>query len=97
MLAGVRLVVDLLFHEVAVVALLDQGGGGGDDARSAARPRAPSASKIRAPLVVDGDVVALLEIGDPVGEGPDRQGVGAEEHLAVAIADHQRAARGARP
>ena len=44
------------------------------------------------PLVVDGDVIALVQIGDLVGERADRQGVGADEHLAVAIADHQRAA-----
>ena len=39
--------------------------------------------------MVDGDVIAFLQIGDAVGEGADRQGVGADEHLAVAVADHQ--------
>ena len=53
---------------------------------------APAASKMRAPWLVDGDVVAVLEIADPVGERADRQGVGAEEHLALAVADHQRRA-----
>ena len=36
--------------------------------------------------------VAVLEIGDPVGEGRERDGVGAEIHLAVAVADGERAA-----
>ena len=36
--------------------------------------------------------VAVLEIGDRVGEGRERDRVGAEIHLAVAIADRQRRA-----
>ena len=42
--------------------------------------------------MVDGYIIALLQIGDPAGEGSDRQGVGAQEHLAFAIAHHQGAA-----
>jgi hypothetical protein len=41
---------------------------------------------------VEADVVAVLQIGDLLGEGADRQGVRAEIHLALAPADHQRAA-----
>ena len=36
--------------------------------------------------------VALLEVGDGVGEGRERDGVGAEVHLARAVADGERAA-----
>ncbi len=36
--------------------------------------------------------VAVLEIGDRVGERRERDGVGAEIHLAVAVADRQRRA-----
>ena len=49
--------------------------------------------------VADGDAlarqhrpVAVLEIGDGVGEGRKRDGIRADEHLAVAIADGERAA-----
>ena len=38
------------------------------------------------------DPVALLEIGDAVGEGGERQRVGAEKHRAVAVADRERRA-----
>ncbi len=38
------------------------------------------------------DPVAFFEIGDPVGEGRERQRVGAEIHLAVAVADGERRA-----
>ena len=36
--------------------------------------------------------IALLEIGDAVGEGGERQSVGAEKHRAVAVADRERRA-----
>ena len=34
--------------------------------------------------------VAILQVGDGVGEGRERDGVGAQVHLAVAVADRQR-------
>ena len=37
-------------------------------------------------------VIALLEIGDPVGERRQRQRVGADEGLAIAMADGERRA-----
>ena len=91
MLAGVRLVMDLLLHEVPVVALLHQGGGRRHEAHRALGGLAGLIEDLRA-VVVDGDVIAFFQIGDAVGEGPHRQGVGAQEHLAVAIGHHQRAA-----
>ena len=38
------------------------------------------------------DPVAVFEIGDRVGEGRERHGIGAEIHLALAVADRQRRA-----
>ena len=86
-----RLLVDLLGHEMPVVAAVDQQarGGGAHD-----RPL-----NLRAGLVKDAGAgaaehrpVAIVEIGNAVGEGRQRDGVGAEIHLAVAVADGQRAA-----
>jgi hypothetical protein len=90
-LASLRLVVDLLLHEVAVVALLDQGGR---CRHLADRPFDRLAGLVEdpRPVMVDDHVVAFLEIGDAVGERPDGQGVRADEHLAVAVTDDQRAA-----
>ena len=39
--------------------------------------------------VIHRRIVPVLEIDHPVGEGPHRQGVRADEHLAVAKAHHQ--------
>ena len=36
--------------------------------------------------------IAILEIGDAIGEGRERHGIGAEKHLAIAMADRQRRA-----
>ena len=36
--------------------------------------------------------IALLEIGDAIGEGGERQSVGAKKHRAVAVADRERRA-----
>ena len=41
---------------------------------------------------VDDDPVAVLQIADRVGERRERDGVGADEHLAVAEADGERRA-----
>jgi len=90
-LDAVGLLMDFLLHEVPVLALFDQGRRGGDlndrpfDRRSihVEHPRA---------VPVDADIVALLQIADLLGEGPDRQGVRAQIHLALAPADDQRTA-----
>ena len=86
-----RLLVDLLGHEVAVVALFGQQSAGGavnrlafDDAVGGIVERRPGAG--------GDDPVALFEIGDAVGEGGERERVGAEEHRAVAVADGERRA-----
>jgi hypothetical protein len=83
--------MDLLFHEVPVVALLHQGRGGRHGVDLALHGVAGDVEDPRA-LVVDRDVVALLEVGDLVGERPDGQGVGADEHLPFAVAHQERAA-----
>ena len=86
-----RLLVDLLLHEVAVVALADQrpGEGGLDDralGRAALGVDDPGTGAGQ-----EGDV-ALLEVLDAAGERGQRHGVGAHEHLALAVADGERAA-----
>ncbi len=90
-LAAVGLFVDLLFHEVPVIALLDQGGRGGDHPDRAVHVMAGGVQDAGGGIV-DGDDVAFLQIGHAIGEGTDGQGVRADEHLAIAMADHQRAA-----
>ncbi len=88
-LAGVGLVVDLLLHEMPVVALLDQRRRrrNRDDRPRDRRARGVKDARAR---MVDRDVVALVEVGDALGEGTDRHRVGAEIHLAVAVADDER-------
>jgi len=84
-----RLLVDLLGHEVAVIGLVDQ----------RRRGRVPDLVALDgvAVLVVDRRAlarqhhpVAIFEIADRVGERAERDGVGAEIHLAVAITDRER-------
>ncbi len=85
------LLMDLLGHEVAVVALVDQ-----QRARNRLDLRALDGL---AGAVVDLDArpvqhrpVAFLQIGDRIGEGRERDRVRAEVHGARAVADRQRAA-----
>ena len=85
------LLVDFLGHEVAVIALVDQQG--------ACHRFHPGPLHLLAGAVVDGGAlarehrpVALLQIGDLAGEGRQRDGVGAQVHLALAVADGERAA-----
>ena len=86
-----RLLVDFLRHEMAMVALVDQERRG---VRLLHR-----ALDLAAGGVVDFDAVArqhgpvaVVEIGDRVGERRERDGIGAEIHLAVAVADRERRA-----
>ncbi len=83
--------MDFLLHEMPVVALVDHEGG-------AERLLALALDRL-AVHVEDGDLVAahhrpvaVLEIGDRIGEGRQRDGVGAQEHLALAVADGERRA-----
>ena len=85
------LLVNLLRHEVAVVALVDEKGRG-----ERARDRPLDSLAV---AVADGDAgpsdhgpVAVGEIGDGVGEGRERDRIGAHEHLATAEAERERAA-----
>jgi hypothetical protein len=85
------LLEDLLLHEVAVVALADQ--------RARQFGLAHLALGFVAALVEDRRAgarhhrpVALFQIADLLGQRRQSQGVGAEKHLAVAVADRQRAA-----
>ena len=73
--------------DVSVFSPASVGGG-----EVSLRDRLPGVIEDAGGGVIDGDVIAFFQIGDAVGERADRQGVGADEHLAIAIADHQRAA-----
>ena len=85
------LLVDLLGHEVAIIALLGEQASGRAALDAPLRPCAGGVEDLGAGAG-DDDPVALLEIGDAVGEGGERQRVGAEIHLAVAVADRERRA-----
>ena len=84
-----RLLMDFLLHEMAVVALVDHEDVPSDCWRSRSTA-VPSVSKMSTPLRRHHRPVAVLEIGDRIGEGRERNGVGAEEHLALAMADRER-------
>ena len=85
------LLMDLLLHEMPVIALVDQ-------ERCAHRlPERPLDLGTRhvedLHLAAPQDrPVAVFQIGDLVGERSERNGIGAEEHLALAVADGQRRA-----
>ena len=85
------LLVDFLGHEVAVIRLVDQRGRGAVLERVAMHDRVV--------LVVDRCAfagqhhpVAVLEIADRVGERAERDGIRAQIHFALAIADRERRA-----
>ncbi|MGY3366387.1 hypothetical protein ACVWZL_003512 [Bradyrhizobium sp. GM2.4] len=84
-----RLLVDLLGHEVAVIGLVDQRGRGRVLGLLALDGMAVLVED-RSACMGQHDPVAVLEIADRVGERPERDGVGAEIHLAVTIADRER-------
>ena len=86
-----RLLVDFLRHEMAVIALV------GEERRARGLDRL--AVDATALGVVDFDAaaadhrpVAILEIGNRVGERCERNRIGAEIHLALAVADRKRRA-----
>ena len=86
-----RLLVDLLGHEMPVIALVDQKGAGlAFLARPADRP-VGLVEELGA-AAMQHHPVAFLEIGDLVGERRQGQSVGSEKHLAFAEADRQRCA-----
>ena len=86
-----RLLVNLLGHEVAIIALLGEQAAGGA-VNDAALDDAVVGVAENCALARHDDPVALFEIGDAIGEGSERQRVGAEIHRPVAIADRERRA-----
>ena len=85
------LLVDLLGHEVAIIALFRQQASGRAALDAALAPASRRVANVGA-FARQHHPVALLEIGDAVGERRERQRVGAEIHLAVAVADRERRA-----
>ena len=81
-----RLLVNLLRHEVAMVALVEQKGrtAGLDD--GALHRVAGNIENLHTVTRHDGPV-ALLEIGYLIGEGRERDRVGAKIHFAAAMTD----------
>ena len=86
-----RLLEDLLLHEVAVVALVDDIGRVGRLPLLATDGVALGIED-REAVAANHRPVAVFQIGDGIGEGRQRDGIGAEEHLALAMADRQRRA-----
>ena len=85
------LLVDLLGHEVAIVALFREQASGRAALDAALDPFPVAVANVGA-FARHHRPVALLEIGDAIGEGGERERVGAQKHLAVAIADRERRA-----
>ena len=85
------LLVDFLRHEVAVVALVDE-----QRARDRLDERAIDAGARAVEDLNAGAAqhrpVAFLEVGDGIGEGCERDGVGAQIHGAGAVTDGERTA-----
>ena len=86
-----RLLVNLLQHEVAMVALVD-GEARGDRMHDRALDALSLVVENLHRAARDDRPVAVFEIGDRLGEGRERDRVGAQEHLALAMADRERAA-----
>ena len=86
-----RLLVNLLRHEVAIVALVDEKRRGRRLEHRALDLAALAVADLDA-LAREHGPVAVLEIGDRVGEGRERDGVGTKIHFAVAVADRERRA-----
>ena len=86
-----RLLVDLLGHEMAVIALVDEHHRGLRLEHGALHDRAAGIVNLGA-LAGDDHPVAVLQIADRVGERRERNRVGADEHRAVAEADRERRA-----
>ena len=82
---------DLLGHEMLVPALVDRPRRSG---RCGSRdwPGCGWVEDFDRLRAGDDRDVALFEIGDAVGQGGERDGIGADEHLALAVADGQRRA-----
>ena len=88
-----RLLVDLLVHEVVVAALLGGGGVPVDLVTAVPSAGLPSKSDDLVAVGGDRDDLVLAELERVAGVVDERRDVGAEEHLAVADADDQRGLR----
>ena len=86
-----RLLMNFLGHEVAEIAFLDQEGGGARAENGAFHLAAARVVNLRA-AALEHCEVAVIEIGDDRGERRERDRIGAEHHLALAIADGERRA-----
>jgi hypothetical protein len=84
-----RLLVNLLGHEVAIIALVDEESRGQRSMHGTFDFAAFGVVNFGA-LARNYGRVAILEIGDGVGKGSERDGVGAEIHFTLAIADRER-------
>ena len=85
------LLENLLRHEMAVIALVDVHHGGLRFQYRALHDRALGIVDL-GPVAGDDHPVAVLEIAHRVGEWRQRNGIGADEHRALAVADGERRA-----
>ena len=85
------LLVDLLGHEVPVIAPFREQASGRAQLDRAPDPISGAIANV-GPLAGQHDPIAFLEIGDTVGERRERERVGTQIHLAVAVADRERRA-----
>ena len=83
-----RLLVDLLGHEVPVIALLRQEAAGRAALDAALGPLAARVANVGS-LAGQRHAIAFLEIGDAVGERGESESVRAQIHFPVAIADRE--------
>ena len=85
------LFVNFLRHEVAMVALVNKVGRGLTALARAFDDGAGSVVKLRG-IPRENHPVAVFQIGDRIGEGRESQSIGAEIHLAIAVAYRKRGA-----
>ena len=83
------LLVDFLRHEMAIVALVDQKRRSHRFLHRARDLVAAGVAHLHA-VAPEHRPVALLQVADRVGERRERERVGAEIHLALAVADRER-------
>ena len=83
------MLVQLLFHEVAEVALADRRTGQPRQLHLALHLGAIGAEEARA-LAIDHRPVAIIQIGDALRQRRQRKAVGTDEHLVLAEAHRQR-------
>ncbi|MGY4374604.1 hypothetical protein ACVWZ3_002243 [Bradyrhizobium sp. i1.3.6] len=86
-----RLFVNLLRHEVAVLALVNNHGGTSDFGRRTAQARAVHVDKLDLLPGHDGEV-AVLKVGDNVRQRRERHRIRPQEHFAATVADSKRRA-----